>query len=231
MKKIFPIILIFVIICFFLYSPSHSKAFSLRLERKSFLPLTLFIFPFILSQDEKIMEKIPTRIESKLSKSAWEVFSALGDGKVELLTLGAIYSLPQEYHQESAYLAFKSMVKASLYTWILKVSFGRARPYEDEKGFFGPSLTHHSFPSGHTATIFAIATVLGERYKIRKVTYVLATLTGISRVILKKHYPTDVVVGALIGYLAGEEVLNKETNRITILPADKGLKALVSFKW
>lgn len=225
--------LIFLMCLCFLHFPFSSKVLALKLEGKFFLPLTLFTLPFLFSQDEKIMEEIPDRLESKLSKSAWETFSALGDGKVELLTLGAIYLLPQEYHRQSVRLAFKSMIKASLYTWILKVSFGRARPYEKEKGFFGPSLTHHSFPSGHTATIFAIAKVFGERYKIKKATYLLAILTGVSRVILKKHYPTDVIAGALVGYLAGEEVLNNNggDGRVIFLPDKEEPKLLVSLKW
>jgi len=72
--------LIFLMCLCFLHFPFSSKVLALKLEGKFFLPLTLFTLPFLFSQDEKIMEEIPDRLESKLSKSAWETFSALGDG-------------------------------------------------------------------------------------------------------------------------------------------------------
>lgn len=177
------------------------------------------------------MNKIPLEMEDDLTENAVEVFTLLGDGRVQLLGLGILYNLSEEYHRESARLAFKSWIKAGFYTWILKVSFGRARPCQDKKGFFGPNLTYHSFPSGHTSTIFALATVLGERYRIEKFTYLLATLTGISRIILRKHYPSDVLAGALIGYLAGREVLRSSEERLLISPAPGGWKLSLEMRW
>lgn len=195
------------------------------------LSVSLFTLPFLFSQDEKIMDDIPSEIEDDISKNAIEAFNYLGDGRVELLMLGVLYSLPQEYHRESARLAFKSWIKTSFYTWLLKASLGRARPCEDEKGFFGPSLTHLSFPSGHTSTIFALATVLGERYRIKKFTYLLATFTGISRVLSKKHYPSDVLAGALIGYLIGKQTLRDSEERMIISSTPRGWELSFQLHW
>jgi undecaprenyl-diphosphatase len=57
-----------------------------------------------------------------------------------------------------------------------------------------------SFPSGHTTVAFASAVVLGTlfpRYRIRF--FVLATLVAVSRILLRVHYPSDTVGGAVIG--------------------------------
>ncbi len=58
-----------------------------------------------------------------------------------------------------------------------------------------------SFPSAHAAFSFMMATLLTlwfPRYRI--LFFVLAALIGWTRIYLGLHYPTDLIVGALIGY-------------------------------
>jgi membrane-associated phospholipid phosphatase len=61
-----------------------------------------------------------------------------------------------------------------------------------------------SFPSGHAAGIFSIATVVAERYrKYRWVPWIAYGLTGaisFSRVPILAHFPSDVFLGAALGY-------------------------------
>jgi membrane-associated phospholipid phosphatase len=66
---------------------------------------------------------------------------------------------------------------------------------------------YNSFPSGHTAQAFAAATFLSEEYKhkfkwIPYISYGVATLVGILRMANNKHYISDVLAGAGIGYLS-----------------------------
>lgn len=102
---------------------------------------------------------------------------------------------------------------------LLKFATGRDRPYQDED--FGADDFHPftrwdtSFPSGHTAAAFAMATTLGDAIGNKYATaglYVLAAGTGWARVVLLKHWPSDVVAGAAIGLLAG----NLATGRIKV---------------
>jgi membrane-associated phospholipid phosphatase len=57
------------------------------------------------------------------------------------------------------------------------------------------------FPSGHTASAFAVATVFAERYpRFARVAYGAAGTVGASRISTKAHFPSDVFLGAALGY-------------------------------
>lgn len=67
--------------------------------------------------------------------------------------------------------------------------------------------TYNSFPSGHTAQVFAAATFLSEEYKDRfkwmpYAAYSLASGVGIMRMANNRHYISDVLVGAGLGILS-----------------------------
>jgi len=64
-----------------------------------------------------------------------------------------------------------------------------------------------SFPSGHAAASFAFASVLTHRYPhnpwVKWGAYALATGVSLGRLAGKKHFPSDVLVGATVGYVTG----------------------------
>jgi hypothetical protein len=71
-----------------------------------------------------------------------------------------------------------------------------------------PDGTSFSFPSGHTASSFATATVLQREFgwKVGIPAYIGAAWVGTSRIQAERHYLSDVVAGATIGILAGRAV-------------------------
>ena len=91
---------------------------------------------------------------------------------------------------------------------IIKNLVGRPRPRMNLPVHFlnGPSLDSdfHSFPSGHTATSFALAAVLAWRFpRFGWLFYLLAALVGYGRVLSGSHHLSDVVAGAFVGIMAG----------------------------
>jgi hypothetical protein len=90
---------------------------------------------------------------------------------------------------------------------ILKYIFRRERPSPGSKGEFFDSGT--SFPSGHSALATAWAAVLGEEYPGHLWRYLAlggAGVTSFLRISAREHYPSDVLVGGMIGHLTGEYI-------------------------
>lgn len=85
---------------------------------------------------------------------------------------------------------------------IAKKLYPRMRPYLALPGtntFHNP-LKDHSFPSGHTTAIFAfLVPYMAAQPALTFILLPLCCIVGFSRIYLGLHYPSDVLVGAVIG--------------------------------
>jgi undecaprenyl-diphosphatase len=88
---------------------------------------------------------------------------------------------------------------------IIKPVFRRNRPWVGRNvNVVGIRTTDASFPSGHSAASFAAATALAAYYpKTAPLLYLLATGVAASRVHLGHHFPSDTLVGGLLGMASG----------------------------
>ncbi len=125
-------------------------------------------------------------------------------------------------------LATQAYLTGGALEMALKFLSGRQRPnYYDVNSpeasgkFRGPFYSgrdaagnkiNSSFPSGHTTVAFAAATVFAMEYRDKPlvpiISYTAATLIGLSRITENKHWLTDIVAGAAIGFLTGQQVVN-----------------------
>jgi undecaprenyl-diphosphatase len=103
----------------------------------------------------------------------------------------------------NACVTFAAIGVNSAITLAMKYSFNRTRPYitypDIAKKSKGGSP---SFPSGHTSMAFATATSLSLEYPKWYVivpAYTWAGTVGYSRMHLGVHYPSDVLIGAIVG--------------------------------
>ena len=107
-------------------------------------------------------------------------------------------------------LATAAVLQTELLVGGIKLIASRERP-DKIGGHGGFRDGGQSFPSGHTATSFAFATVVAHEYRdkpwVSVGAYGLATAIGLSRVGGLRHFPSDVLIGATIGHLIGRYIL------------------------
>jgi len=108
-----------------------------------------------------------------------------------------------------SFMVFVTFATSGIAAQVLKAFIYEARPAmllkNTDYPFFIDNVTlhnFHSFPSGHTATAFALATILVIGIKNKKFSVPLlffGALVGYSRIYLGQHFLLDVAAGSLIG--------------------------------
>lgn len=105
-------------------------------------------------------------------------------------------------------LLFTATATTGVLTQLLKHFFGRPRPnHYDESlslgfGFFNFESSFHSFPSGHSSTIFVVALVFSLLTPRIKYFYlIIAAIIALSRVFVGAHYLSDILGGVVVAYV------------------------------
>ena len=120
--------------------------------------------------------------------------------------LGVVLLIPKKT-RKSGFTALLALIIGSVITnLVLKTAVARIRPYDAVEGLVPlvKKLRDYSFPSGHTCASFSCAVVYYKMYPdIKgKGAMVLAVLIALSRLYVGVHYPTDVLGGAIVGWLS-----------------------------
>jgi hypothetical protein len=149
-----------------------------------------------------------------------DVGNAFGDGVVVYSTLLGLSVGGKLLHQPGLYgvssRALKSTIVGGAAAVVLKSMIGRERPTgspEDPYEFHPFGFKDQSFPSGHTAVAFALATSFAREIEGQwddAIFFTLASLTAYSRMHDDKHWASDVVFGAGVGILSARFVHRRE---------------------
>ena len=134
----------------------------------------------------------------------------LGDGLTLVLLCAGLWGIgylrKKKVWQQAGLDGLVAHGLAGLATQILKHLIGRPRPrFTHQEAFeYGPSWQGglDAFPSGHAAASFAVATVLARYFpEWRGLWYGGAIFVAVARVVKGSHFPTDVLGGAVLGFL------------------------------
>ena len=110
-----------------------------------------------------------------------------------------------QYLKNICFFSFFYLALVGLITQILKHIIGRPRPNHTNFdvgasfNFFSTDASFHSFPSGHSSTIFAVAIILSLLVPRLKIFFLLmAIVVAFSRVVVGAHFITDIVAGGVV---------------------------------
>ncbi len=128
--------------------------------------------------------------------------------------------------KRTALIGVESVVMTRLLAELAKGVTERDRPYESSSyNAWDTEKGNYSFPSSHSASAFAMATVIATEYGhkpfVAPLAYGVASLTALSRINDNKHWLSDIIVGSALGYYTARTILKKYqgTETITIFPS------------
>jgi len=179
----------------------------------------------VASDDKGIYRTIqgpngPSKGESRIANAV----TKLGDLTYVAPALGLLYATGGTENRDLAWRSGLAVVRAGAIGITLKEIIGRKRPDGADGGSddsFHPlkpsSERYDSFPSGHTLVAFAVGTVWAdERPSERYEAYGLATAVGLSRIVKRAHWPSDVFWGAVIGITQARQAIKGNANLLTV---------------
>ncbi|MGC1295542.1 MAG: phosphatase PAP2 family protein [Alloacidobacterium sp.] len=119
--------------------------------------------------------------------------------------------------RETGILSGEALADAVVVEEVSKIILRRERPLVNNAAgdFFAPNVgADGSFPSSHSTLAWSVAAVIAGEYPSKWVeagVYTAATGVCLTRVLGQEHFPTDVLVGGVAGWLIGHYVFKKHS--------------------
>lgn len=183
--------------------------FQLFVMRKLFMLVALFVCLFTTAPKAQSIAELNTlrRINPNNPNSAvWNNLSNTSKYisvgvPVGYFVAGLIHD-NKALKQKAAYTAAAILFNTAS-TTLLKNVVKRERPYNTYTGIFPDKIeSDYAFPSGHTSSAFATATSLAittKKWYVAVPAFAWSASVGYSRIYLGQHYPSDVIMGAIVG--------------------------------
>ena len=154
----------------------------------------------ILELDARLSNQMRVAEKPGALRAIAVFFAHSGDSWFWAIGLLAVWISGDSFWKEWAVVQLGSISLLAAMVLVIKFRIKRRRP-EGEWGRIYRSSDPHSFPSGHAARAFLIATIaagLGPP-GLAMALWIWAPLVGLARVAMGVHYLSDIVAGALFG--------------------------------
>lgn len=167
------------------------------------------MFNFIQNIDISVIEKIyrfQHNLNSELFNKIMIFFTILGDNGMIWIAVALILFLNRKYRKIGVFSIVSLIICALAVNVILKPLIHRPRPFSElvDITLLIKAPKDYSFPSGHTAASFVMVYIF---FRHIKKYFIPVLITGIliafSRMYLTVHFPSDILVGLIIGLLSG----------------------------
>jgi len=161
--------------------------------------------------DNIVLEFIRTNMNSGMLDQTMPFITNLGSGGFIWIIAAIIFLASKKYRKDGILLICSLLLCVLIGNITLKPLVARIRPSEINMAIslLIPRPTDFSFPSGHTMSSFAAATVIFHaNNKMGIAAFILAALIAFSRLYLYVHYPSDIIAAVLIGVLISIFTIN-----------------------
>ncbi|MBQ5590651.1 MAG: phosphatase PAP2 family protein [Clostridia bacterium] len=153
-----------------------------------------------------ILDWIQKVLGSPFCDTFFTYVTKLGDKGYIWIAIGIILLIFKKTRKFGVLLFVALILETIICKGVLKFLFERVRPYDFVGGYdlLIPKLSSFSFPSGHTMSSVVSATVLtlcNKKYGLFAIP--IAVLISFSRLYLYVHYPSDVIIAAILGIILG----------------------------
>lgn len=157
----------------------------------------------ILDRDARVSAKLRVAEKPGTLRTIAIILAHSGDSWFWAIGLIALWASGDSFWKKWAVMQFLGICVLAVLVLIVKFLVRRERP-EGDWGDIYRNTDPHSFPSGHSARAFSIATIamaMGPPW-LGIFLLIWAPLVALSRVAMGVHYFSDVLAGALLGILA-----------------------------
>ncbi|MDT8716495.1 phosphatase PAP2 family protein [Clostridium sp. 19966] len=165
---------------------------------------------FLQVIDIRALEYIDKHFKNPILDRIMPVVTSLGNFGVIWIAVSLMLLENKSYRFEGIMLMSSLLLTTIMGEGIIKHIVKRSRPFTeivDEKLLIARPVTY-SFPSGHSASSFAAASIFVNMNNwISSIAVMIAILIAFSRLYLKVHYPLDVFSGILLGILCSSIVM------------------------
>ncbi|KAA3614882.1 MAG: phosphatase PAP2 family protein [Calditrichaeota bacterium] len=193
------------------------------------------------------LKKFALRNKSQLNDKIFEIDNHFNGRTGNWAALGLYFGgfiFKEEKVRMTGLRAAETLFIARSITNFLKYSFGRRRPYAGKnhmnfKLFRGGKSQYRSFPSGHTTSAFAFASIMAmsvDNTYWKVGWYGGATMVGFARIYHNVHWLSDTFFAGIISYSVASFVMNynnspKENNSVnfSISPGPNRITASIRF--
>lgn len=159
---------------------------------------------FVNTIDNTILKFVENNMHTLILDRLMILITTLGNGGL-IWAIVCVFLILNIKYRKIGIIALASLgLSAFLGEVIIKNIVERVRPTADVMTVANLIVKplSYSFPSGHSASAFAVAGVLSYYFKKYSVCfYSLAVLIAFSRIYLYVHYPSDVAGGIILGLL------------------------------
>lgn len=157
---------------------------------------------FIKNLDSNTFDFIQQHVSNSFLDKAFPIITNLGEGGAIWIVISLALLLSKKYRKVGILTLAALLINYLIGDILLKNIIERPRPFISIEGIelLIKPPSSFSFPSGHTSSAFAAATILSLYIrKYSPIFIILALILGFSRIYLYVHYLSDVVAGMCLG--------------------------------